>query len=244
MRLVFFILLCFFSFAALAQENKTLRGKVLGNEGSLENVHVRNVSLNSYAVTGEDGAFVFKVKVGDTLVLTHVAHRDLIKFLSEDDLQKDVLEIKMTAISNELDEVIVDENNQINAVSLGIIPEKIEKLSVNERRLRTAGDFKPVHLLGILGGGLNVTSILNAINGRTKKLKRNIDLEQKIQARNYLETNYRDFLTENFEPTEQEFQLFFDVVLEKESLEALIESKDHEGLKFLLLEAWFDYKNE
>ena len=244
MRFPLLFLICLLSLSGFSQEEKVLEGKVVGNKVPLEDVHVRNVSEGIFTITTGDGRFQLKAEVGDTLVLSHVAHRDLIHFISEEDFRKDYLELRMINISNELDEVIVDENNGINAVSLGIIPKKIEKLSVNERRLRTAGDFKPVHLLSILGGGLNIDAVLNAINGRTKKLKKNIDVEQEIKFRNYLEVNYTEFIQENCQPTVQEYQLFLDVLLEKEELQHLIVSKDHEGLKFLILETWFDFKKK
>lgn len=53
---------------------------------------------------------------------------------------------------NKLDDVYIKEKSEFNAVSLGIISKEIKPLSVNERRLYTAGDFKPIHLLSLLGG--------------------------------------------------------------------------------------------
>jgi hypothetical protein len=43
---------------------------------------------------------------------------------------------------NQLDEVVIRRYNNINAVSLGIIPANQKSYTPAERKLRTAGDFK------------------------------------------------------------------------------------------------------
>jgi hypothetical protein len=52
---------------------------------------------------------------------------------------------------NQLDEVVIRRYNNINAVSLGIIPANQKSYTPAERKLRTAGDFKPIMLLGLIG---------------------------------------------------------------------------------------------
>jgi hypothetical protein len=59
--------------------------------------------------------------------------------------------------------------NAINAVSERIVAKEPKKYTVAERRLRTAGDFKPIMLLRLLGG---YASYCYKINGRTKRLKK------------------------------------------------------------------------
>ena len=85
----------------------------------------------------------------------------------------------MTAKITQLEEVSVNKNPEINAVSLGISPKGIKKYTPAERRLKTAGDFKPIHLLQILGGSMPVDPLLNAISGRTAMLKRELEIEKK-----------------------------------------------------------------
>ena len=62
---------------------------------------------------------------------------------------------------------------------MGIIPYGQKKYTPAERKLKTAGDFKPIHLLGLLGGAFALDPIINKINGRTKKLKKEIKVEGK-----------------------------------------------------------------
>jgi len=86
----------------------------------------------------------------------------------------------MVSKITELDEVIVNKHPEINAIALGISPKGIIHRTRMERRLYTAGDFKPIDLLGLLGGHLDVDALLNAINGRTAMTKEFIKLEKKI----------------------------------------------------------------
>jgi hypothetical protein len=60
--------------------------------------------------------------------------------------------------------------NAINAVSERIVAKEPKKYTVAERRLRTAGDFKPIMLLNLYGMPLDL--IINKINGRTKRPKK------------------------------------------------------------------------
>ena len=85
----------------------------------------------------------------------------------------------MTAKSIDLKEVIINEHPEITAENIGVIPYGQKKYTPAERKLYTAGDFKPIHLLGLLGGTLAVDPIINKINGKSKKLKKEIEVEKK-----------------------------------------------------------------
>jgi hypothetical protein len=100
----------------------------------------------------------------------------------------------LTPKSIELNEVLINKNPNITAENLGIIPKDQVKLTPAERRLQTAGDFKPIHLLGLLGGFLAVDPILNAINGKTKMLKKDLAVERKeflmVKLENLFDKSY------------------------------------------------------
>ncbi|WP_029036580.1 hypothetical protein [Salinimicrobium xinjiangense] len=228
----------------LAQERVQIRGKIVKNDTLLENVHVRNISTGKFSLTGASGEFQLTMGVGDTLLFTHVGMHDLIAFIKKEDLERDPLIFRMTESSMELREVLIDETSEINVVTLGIIPKKIEKLSVNERRLRQAGDFKPKHLLGIIGGGVSIDAILNAINGRTKKLKRNISYEQKEKNITFLELHYTAYMKKDMELSDQEMRLLINHIIEDDALPRLISLKNEARLKFYLQGEWIKLREE
>lgn len=244
MKYIFF-LFCSFVFLNLqAQERNLIMGLVESKDSLLKNVHIKNVSSGKFSVSDEKGLFHLNMKPGDTLVMSHVGMEDLISFMRPSDLQESPVIFMMSESSQELKEVIVNETSEINAVSLGIIPKKIEKLSLNERRLKQAGDFKPIHLLGILGGSLPLDPILNAINGRTKRLKRNINFEQKERNIAYLEINFTEYMQKRMQLTEHEIRLLINEVIEQDQLSAVIESKNSAQIEFYLEDQWIKLKND
>ena len=92
----------------------------------------------------------------------------------------------------ELKQVNINENTHITAENLGIVRKDQKKYTPAERKLKTAGDFKPIHLLGLLGGSLQVDPILNAINGRTKQLKKQVAVEKKEHLLVKLDNQFTD----------------------------------------------------
>ena len=239
MRKYLIIILFLQAFSMHSQERVQIKGFVKNDSTPLENVHVKNISSGKFSVSNSSGEFLLSLQQGDTLVLSHVGMNDLIQFIKEEDLQQQVLIFRMTESSSELREVVVDETSEINAVSLGIIPKKIKKLSVNERRLKTAGDFKPKHLLGIIGGGVSLDAILNAINGRTKKLKRNVEVEKKQRNIAFLEIHYMEYLKEEIQLSHQEAQMLIGFVIEDDELNNVIDSGIEARMHLYLHEMWF-----
>ena len=74
---------------------------------------------------------------------------------------------------------VVVKKSDFSAESLGILAKEPARYSPAERKLQTAGDFKPIMLLGLLGGFMPLDPLINKINGRTKRLKKLVALEKK-----------------------------------------------------------------
>jgi len=239
-KIIFTLIVCLFTLAASAQDRTMLKGRVVIFDTPLENVHAKNVSSGKSAVTNQSGEFIMNAKAGDTLLFSHVGMNDLIRLVFSDDINYGTLLITMTTLTNELDEVTVTEVSRINAVSLGIIPKEIKPLTQNERRLQTAGDFKWQHLLGILGGGLKIDPILNAINGRTKQLKRNILIEKKIRNFAILE-GQRDFILNDMNLNDQQMSSLLALAVEEERVQLVIDSNNDGQVQMFLIETWQKY---
>ena len=143
----------------------------------------------------------------------------------------------------ELDEVLINHKSEFNAVSLGILKKEIKPLSVNERKLYTAGDFKLIHLLSILGGSLQIDPIINKISGRTKRLKGYIKLERKEENLIFLEDNFTEYMRRNLNIPEDIVGAFLNYFIENEKLVDLIERKDFGAIHFLMGDEWFQFKS-
>ncbi|CAM4071146.1 hypothetical protein [Gillisia limnaea] len=240
-RIFFTLLISLFTLYSTAQERTILEGRVVSDNILLENVYLKNISTGRSSTTNNNGEFLLSAKAGDTLLFSHVAMNDHIKLVDSNDVMKSPLLISMTSRNNELEEVRVTDVSRINAVSLGIIPKEIKTLTLNERRLQTAGDFKWIHLLGLLGGNLQVDPILNAINGRTKELKRNILIEKKIQNIAILE-GHRDYIKNMMDLTDQQMGRLISLAAEEEKVQLVIDSKNESRVQIFLLDTWMKYK--
>lgn len=142
-----------------------------------------------------------------------------------------------------LDEVFIKSKSEFNAVTLGILKKEIKPPTTYERQLYTAGDFKPIHLLSILGGSLDVDPIINAISGRTKRLKRYIQIEKKESNLIYLEDHFMDYMVNNLQIEAALIGRFLSYIVENENLQALIDTKNTGALHFLIGDEWFKFKN-
>lgn len=160
--------------------DKVINGQITSNvDLPIEGVNVTNASNKIMVVSDKYGHFSILAKEGDILNFSTVNYEFLRKYINGKEFIIGNISIHLTPKSIELEEVIVNKHSDITAENLGIIPKDQVKLTTAERRLQTAGDFKPIHLLGLLGGHLAVDPILNAISGRTKMLKKEVAVEKK-----------------------------------------------------------------
>ena len=238
------MLFLLFCFSATAQERVPVEGNVSNRQVGLEDVHIQNITNMQFSVTTRTGNFRISLAAGDTLIFSHVSMKDLIKVVEQEEISVGKMAVVMLENDTELKEVVIDENEEISALSLGIITEEKERLTMNERRLETAGDFKWYHLFGLLGGSLQIDPILNAINGRTKDLKRNIEIEKKMERIGFLEGKYMDYMKENFKAPEGEIQQFLDHLVEQVSLTPVLNSENEDQMKFYLLDQWFRFREK
>ena len=142
----------------------------------------------------------------------------------------------------QLKEVTINKSSEINAVSLGIIPKAIKRKTQVERQLYTAGDFKPIHLLGLLAGSMEVDPILNAINGRTKKLKNLILIESKETNIKFFNDNHREYILRTLKIPEEELSKFCYFLVDQKEVQEIINSKDDLKIKFFLCDQLVGYK--
>lgn len=239
-----FLLLLLLCFSAAAQQRVPVNGKVSYQGTGLENGHVQNISSMQFSISTRAGNFRISLAAGDTLIFSHVSMKDLIRVVEQQEITSEEILVEMQENDTELREVVIEDQQKIDALSLGIITERKERPTMNERRLQTAGDFKWYHLLGILGGSVQIDPILNAINGRTKQLKKNINAEQRMEKIRILEHGYMEYMKENFGAPEGEIQQFLDYLVDQESLTPVLNSGNEDQMRFFLLDQWFRYREE
>lgn len=177
---ILYLFLAFSATNVMSQETlrKQLSGKVTVNVSLIE-INVLNVVTGKTTRTNKDGNFFILAKTDDILVFSAINLETFRRTIKPNDFGVGVLLIEMVSKVIELKEIVVNKYPEINAKSLGIIPRNQRTPTSAERRLATAGDFKPIMLLSLLGGSMPLDPLINKINGRTKRLKKLVVLEKK-----------------------------------------------------------------
>ena len=146
--------------------SKEILGQIFEQSTSVEGVNIINNTTQVTAVSDVNGMFSIVVKEGDVLVFSAVNLEGFKRRITAEDMNLPLLQIKMAAKEVELKEVIVNENANITAENLGIIPAGQKKYTAAERKVYTATST-------------SVDKILNGISGRTAMLKKEVLVEKK-----------------------------------------------------------------
>ncbi|UUW10864.1 carboxypeptidase-like regulatory domain-containing protein [Flavobacterium plurextorum] len=239
------LLLILFVQISFGQEtvSKEISGQILEPSISVEGVNIINIATQVTSVSNADGKFSIKVKEGDVLVFSAINLESLKYRITNADFSLASVQIKMKTKQTELSEVVVNKYAHINAVNLGIVSKNQKKYTAAERKLAVAGDFKPISLLGLLGGSMPLDPILNKINGRTKNLKKNIEVEKKevsiVQLGYLFEQAY---FVDRLGVSSEYVTGFKYYLVENEEVVSLLRSKEKSKLEFLINELAVKYK--
>jgi len=197
------ILYLLHTFSTYAQQSTRVKGIVFNQENTIEQVTILNQKTQQSSITNRLGKFSIGVEINDTLVFKHTEHILKKIIVTPQIITENELTIELKSKITKLNEVVVT-TSSINASSLGIIQKPIQEYTKSERMLKTAGDFKPIHLLGILGGSLPVDPIINAITGRTKMLKKVIEKEDQNTLFDRIKENYKTYCINELNITTEE----------------------------------------
>lgn len=159
-----FALLLFAGIISAQPGDKILYAKIIADSVGVENVNVFNSRTQLTAVTDKKGECRIAVKLGDLLILSAVNLQTKRKYVRPEDVREQLLIVKMEWNVTQLNEVIVNENSEINAENLRIIPHDIKRYTPAERKVYTAQS-------GLLD------PLLNKMSGRTTMLKKEVQVE-------------------------------------------------------------------
>ncbi len=202
-----FILFLCVAISSFAQKI-TLNGKIYVTADA-EGIHVINKTSKTATTTNAIGAFSIQAKENDTLVFSGVLYKLHSILVDIEMIETKVAKVFLLENINQLDEVIVgkvltgdlfsdiensDAEPYINFYDVGIPGYKGKQLTHSERLLKEAGEFKPIMLLGVLTGGIPLNPILNGISGRTKELKRRVELEARDELMFTISAKFSEIL--------------------------------------------------
>lgn len=216
---------------------KKISGKVSVNQIPVYSANVSNQSSNQIVVTDINGLFTVEVREGDVLHISavNVMAKELV--ISDKIFFDGYLDVVMEYANIQLDEVIVSDKSKITAESVGIIPYNQKRYTQAERHLKTAGDFKPIMLLGLLGGSMPLDPLINKINGRTKRLKKLVALESKIALFDTLDQQFEEsYYVDKLKIPADYIEGFKFFIIENDTFATYLKNNDMVMVQFLLIE--------
>ncbi|WP_369766161.1 hypothetical protein [Flavobacterium sp. WC2429] len=221
----FLFFICLFTqiiFGQVSNEKK-IHGLITADSTMVEGINIVNLTTDKATSSNKDGVFHLFVKEGDLLAFSAVNLVTLRRRISKEDILKENVSVKMLANSIPLKEVVVNENSQINAENLGIIPEGQKKYTPAERKLYTSRS-------GLLDRPLNWMS------GRTAMLKKEVAVEYKEQLMNKLEYLFEDkYYIETLKIPEEYIKGFQYYCVENTDFAAALKSKNKTLSMFLII---------
>jgi hypothetical protein len=239
------IVLLFFLALAAWQEShaqQLIQGRIEADTYSLEGVYVMNLVTEKATATDSLGRFKIRVSEGDLLVFTAIHLGYARKSIGEQEIERGEVVVQMYSKTIELDGVVLTEYPNINARALGIIDYEPKRYTPRGRRLHVASD--PDLEISNFGVSFSLDFIINAITGRTARLKKELEVERKIYYREKLEDYFSDdFFVSHLKLPEEYIGAFKFYVVECTELREAIDNQHRYRAKFELGRLSHDFKS-
>jgi hypothetical protein len=227
-------------------QHKTLvviQGKLVFDNADLEGIYIYNLNQSQSTITQMNGYFSLNSSLNDTLLVSSLQFEKTKYVVQQTDIDRKKLFIPLKIQNTTLNEVEINQFKKINSKSLGLIPKNQKVYTPAERKLKTAGELHWYSPLLIPLGGMDIDGFLNAINGRTKQLKKEVEVEKKEFALKKLEDYFEDsFYTKELKiPADKVNGFKFYLVDDLTFMQAL-DNKNKNLTKFLVVEIAEEYK--
>lgn len=192
-----------FLFPLVTYSQTRLHGEI-ANSGDNEGIHVFNKTYHKYTITDANGQFEIEVKQNDTIVFSAVQYQLKQVVVTKELLDKTYSYILLEEQINELDAVYIKPKlsgdlladtqriktkELFTAKTIGLPNAHVKPPTPAERKLYTATHS---------GGGLPIDAIINAISGRTKQLKKHIQLARKSNLENSVYDVFENTMEHDF----------------------------------------------
>lgn len=168
---------------AYGQDNRIMiSGEVRNDSVPIENAHIINKSAGKGSITNKLGQFKISVTDRDTLMISDIQFQNKIIIVNQDHLLNKFIEINLLELTNQLEEVIVQQFDDMSD-ELGLPNAGKEPLNKLDRNLNHYSQKStPVVILQALlfkpGGIDDIYNIVSGNRKRDRKLKQLIQEDQ------------------------------------------------------------------
>lgn len=239
-----FAVICMYGLVCNAQGRKLLKIKVYKN--ILEVTDVASIGNMNTKEEGkiEEHHMILKVKAGDQLVVT-APDCELTNYeVTPEDILNHNIKIHLKTGVVVLDEVEV---THFNTPSL--INDDVKKYTKGERKLKAASEGKYgkaiVKFLTLQDElKLPLDPLINVISGRTKRLKKELKIEQKQHLVTFINENYDEFIAANIVTNKEEVNAFIYYIVEQPDADAILNIKSRAKAAFFFLKYYEAYQKD
>lgn len=226
------------------QDRSAFNGKIVSNTTDLEGVYVINAQTEETVTTNTSGSFSILAKADDVLVFSSISFKEKRIMLKAEDFLNINFTTRLTMVMHELQEVVIKRYDNINAESLGIIPEGQKKYTAAERKLKTATALNATaNGGGMVGGSISADPLLNFFSGRTAMLKKEIAVEKKELFMRMLENMFSlEHFIDRLKIPAEYVKGFEYYAVENDKFTVVLNSKNKTSTEFLLGELAEKYK--
>lgn len=217
-------ILVFIAQCAFSQQEKTISGKVVVKDAMVGDIHVINLTNDKETLTNSKGEFSILVRPDDLLVFS-AGHLDYMrKIVEQEDYDSGILKVEMTSKVNKLDEVVVKNYSNVNAVALGILSKPAKSYTPAERRLYGATSSP-------------IDALINLLTGRTKMLEDGVEIEKKEFLLEQLDGLYTDeFYLQELGIEKEKIKGFHYYLVEDSRFGEALDAKNKTLATFLIIE--------
>lgn len=219
---LFFLVLL--SQLAFSQQEKSINGKIIVKDAKVSDIHIINLSNDKETLTNNKGEFSILVKPDDLLVFS-AEHLDYMrKIVEQEDYDSGTLRVGMTSKINRLDEVVVKNYSNVNAVALGILSKPVKSYTPAERRLYGATSSP-------------IDALINLLTGRTKMLEDGVEIEKREFVLDKLDGLYTDeFYLQELGIEKERIKGFHYYLVEDSRFGEALDAKNKTLATFLIIE--------
>lgn len=241
MKLFLPVLLSIFCILSLkAQENQQLRGKIL-NDSLAAPVHIVNINSEKGSLSTIEGAFIIRVKKGDSLLFSSLQFKKEILVVTSKIMQEGSLNIQLEEKVNELEQVSLhDLSGNLEKDTKGMkihIPTDFglpmsdtKPPTIVERKISTMNN--PMDPVGVLYG------VISGEKKQLKKARQNDKLEQTVKTARFLVPE--SFYLQELNLKEDEILDFLYFCAEKSAFSSMV----NQHLVFELMEFYLKRKSD
>ncbi|MFL9845709.1 hypothetical protein [Flavobacterium rhizosphaerae] len=207
-----------FSYTVTAQERAQLEGRVLGDNGPVNDVYVINNVTGQETKTDNGGNFTIEAKSGDKLAVYGNKTRVRQFVISETSFTEKPFLVSVEESAYELQEVVV-EGQAVTSESLGLVPENQKQYTPAEKRMFTATSMP-------------FDALINAISGRTKMLKKALETSRKAEMISTLNGLFTENEIAKFDIPKEYIDGFLFYIVEDAQFADAVQSNNEELMKF------------